>query len=67
MTNYELQRLIENDPELALALLYLSRMSQYEQSTYMSNYDRFKDWLCNGCGIAKRAVQSAWNRFKSLF
>ena len=67
MTNYEFQRLIENDPELALALLYLSQMSRYEQSTYMSNYDRFKEWLCTGCGIAKSAVQSAWNWFKSLF
>lgn len=67
MTNYELQKLMERDPELALALLYLAQMSRLEQNTYMSNYDRFKEWLCNGLGIAKSAVQSAWNWFKSLF
>ena len=67
MTNYDLQKLIERDPELALALLYLAQMSSLEQNTYMSNYDRFKEWLCNGLGIAKSAVQSAWNWFKSLF
>ncbi len=67
MNEYELQQLLERDPQLALALLYLSQMSQYEQRTYMSNYDRFKEWLCQGCGIAKSAVQSAWNWFKSLW
>lgn len=67
MTNYEFQRLMENDPELALAILYLTQMSRLEQNTYMSNYDRFKRWLCDGLGIAKSAVQSAWNWFKSLF
>jgi hypothetical protein len=67
MNDYDFQKLIERDPELALALLYLSQMSRLEKSTYMSNYDRFKEWLCNGLGIAKSAVQSAWNWFKSLF
>lgn len=67
MNERELQQLIQRDPELALALLYLSQMSQYERRTYMSNYDKFKEWLCQGAGIAKSAVQSAWNWFKSLF
>lgn len=67
MTEYELQKLIENDPQLALALLYLSQMSKIEQQNCMSNYDKFKHWLCQGLGIAKSAVQSAWNWFKSLW
>jgi hypothetical protein len=58
---------MERDPELALAILYLAQMSRLERDTHMSNYDRFKEWLCNGLGIAKSAVQSAWNWFKSLF
>lgn len=67
MTKYELEQLIKNDPALVLAMLYLNDMNQLERRTYMSNYDRFKDWLCYGCGIAKSAVQSAWNWFKSFF
>lgn len=66
MTEYELKRLME-DPQLARALLYLSQVSEWEQRTYMSNYDRFKSWLVQGCGIAKSAVQSAWNWFKGLW
>lgn len=62
-----MRKLIERDPELARLLLYISLMSQCEQRTYMSNYDKFKEWLVNGCGIAKSAVQSAWNWFKGLF
>lgn len=67
MNERDLERLMQTDPQLALALMYLASMSQHEQRTYMSNYDRFKDWLCQGLGIAKGAVQSAWNWFKSLW
>ena len=60
---YEEQRQI-----LMMAMAqYISEMSAYERNTYMSNYDRFKQWLCQGLGIAKSAVQSAWDWFKGLF
>jgi hypothetical protein len=67
MTERELLMLMERDPQLAMALMYIAAMGEQERRTQMSNYDKFKNWLCDGLGIAKGAVQSAWNWFKSLW
>jgi hypothetical protein len=52
---------------MLILMQQLQEMSQYERNTHMSNYDKFKKWLCEGLGIAKSAVQSAWDWFKGLF
>lgn len=57
----------QQEYEMLLLLAYLERMSEYERNTRLSNYDKFKQWLCEGLGIAKSAVQSAWDWFKGLF
>lgn len=50
-----------------LLMAYILENGGYERATQLSNYDRFKNWLVQGCGIAKSAVKSAWDWFKSLW
>ena len=57
----------EYDEMMFMLAMYMQQMSQYERNTHLSNSDKFKQWLCEGLGIAKSAVQSAWNWFKGLF
>jgi hypothetical protein len=57
----------EFDEMMFMLTLYMQQMNQYERNTHLSNYDKFKQWLCEGLGIAKSAVQSAWDWFKGLF
>ena len=44
MTERELLMLMERDPQLAMALMYIAAMGEQERRTQMSNYDKFKNF-----------------------